>query len=1017
MTSRISASTNFPATTIAAGSGPVVQHQHVIGNEDLIGAITEKLGGKIPPGSTMKAEYDTDEKTGAILTTIENKPDSKHVQLFTFWRTFTVEVPGQGTYQFRKQIFTNLSVPLNGDMQEFQKSLELAAMASSAYSKICCDAILVKGGGQSKKGLDEEKVELIQKKTFVELGMKLSDLKGTKVSELRTIDAKVGTGTVTFDLKKVKPGKTTSFYTRHQKFIVENPPVKYVKEKVKYLTKLFDNSEELAKQYMDGGTSDEAKAFKDAHAERTKFPIVKEVNRSPAVTARKLCEGGQNPTVREAFVKYGADLKRGIAEIQSQRDYLSHDKPSLGWHIESLQKFKKGWRPEWVKLRNQQKILEEKLSQLQNDWPGLFEQINTEAASKVNASHPKAAIFKQEAKNLNVPHAHQAAFVAAKVDIEVAYSALNDLQGTLQTHQDQLAKIDEELANAPEPLKTDLQNQKNALDQLIDAENLKIEELTLIRDAATNEANAAQHPGTADAQQMLIDSGKARGEANAKNADPILKAAKAALKQSEKQVVATRAKIAEETAKAAADAKKAKFDAYMNSREAQDLAPSERAAYVNKKLEIDDQRKLVQAKRDEIKPSINQFDSDIAALQKEIEDPKTPGDLRDALNAEKAAIEALKDNTNKSLEIEVSNLAAKECELKMIMTKGSDPEFKNSGNVSQALDVEIKRHADEAKAKTANATALTKELKTDELTQKVQTAKENTVKAREQLKANIAEAEARWGAEINALPEGKNKADVKAIHEDFVEHNLEMTFLQKELLKSPQELAQLQTQINQADDPQIKAALETKLQALKDLSNAYEAQLNAETAIVMLARNTLLSMKKNNYVAEESKVKEYNEQRKLQIDAKAGALNARVLAEFTRDKFNKQAELLQKIKTTEANIAILEAKLAQKEAEYSDPNNKRNSKTIDEKRQALKKAIGDEKQHLESQKELAKVHADKLPRNDQNRGAWHNDWKKAVNESNRTKEVREATAKPLLKKIEDKKAQVDSEEEESWEDW
>jgi hypothetical protein len=173
-------------------------------------------------------------------------------------------------------------------------------------------------------------------------------------------------------------------------------------------------------------------------------------------------------------------------------------------------------------------------------------------------------------------------------------------------------------------------------------------------------------------------------------------------------------------------------------------------------------------------------------------------------------------------------------------------------------------------------------------------------------------------------------------------------------------------------------------------------------------------LRKANYAADEEKLKAYDDHKKLQIEAKQAALHGRGAAEFAIKKFDKQAELLQNAKKREANIAILEKELQSVIAEQALPNRKRDLPKLEEKKNALEKAIIDEQKHLESQKKLAEVNARKIPRNAPHRAEWDKEWKAAVEESDRTKVAKDLTAKPLLEELADE--DIDLDEEESWED-
>lgn len=993
MVSRVSTPDSFPQLPIMAGAAPAgPNRQFVVGREDLTTAITRELGGQIPPGTTMTAKYDKD-SSGAIKATLHNTEDIHKIPMFTFWRTFTVEVPGQGTYQFRQQIFTNIPVPLEGGLPEYQKSLELAAMACSAYSKLQNDAILVKGGGVSQLGLDDEKINLLQQKTLVDLGVKLSDYKGKKPSDIKSFQATVGTAKITFNLDDIKPGKKTSMRSRHQKFTIENPTVKYTKERVKQLTEMVEHPESFANEYMDGGRSEDAKALKGRHQERTTFKVIGEIQRSHAATARELYNEGGRDSLKTAYASLGADLRREIDEIQSQRDYLSKEKPTLFWGVESL------------RLKKQQSKMESQLRKLQNDWPGLFEDIRSIVNSPVNADHPKAAQFKREAINDGVIDSTlQTQYISAKVDIEVAASSSKDLQAKIGEHTDQLETLNEEIAKGGDPeLIKSLQNQAKALEELIAAETNKLDELELITNASKIEVEAAKKGDLTPA-----DATKLRKNANDKEADVKLKRAQSAMNQAKGAVVGARKKVAEDAGKVAEAEKNRKTEEF--KKEAEALAPSEREAFVAKKLEMDKQFALIQAKRAEFE----QLKRDLAAVQAVQNDPLTPGVLLPFHEEHKKAIEALIKNAENSLEIESLNHAVMTLELANINTKGSDADFKAGREVSEPAKNAITMNTAEAKAKKDNAVALTKDLKTDELGKALKTAKNNVTKARDQLNADMVIAEANWGAEIDALPGGDNKAAVKAMHEDFVEHNREMKFLQGALLNNPQEIAKLEKQVNDARDPQIKDALQTKLQAQRDLSTAYETQLKAEESIVMMAKNTLFSFRKANYAADPAKLQTYKDHKDLQIQAKTAALNARGAAEFTIKKFDKQAEVLQNVKRREANIALLNKELGFVKAEMNEPNKKRELGKLSKREKDLEQAIQDETKHLASQKKLAEVNARKIPRNDPQRAQWNNEWEEAVKESDRTKKVREATAKPLLKELADEEMDLDEDDEDPW---
>jgi hypothetical protein len=837
MVSRVSTPDNFPQLPVMAGAAPAgPNRQFVVGRENLITAITKELGGQIPPGTTMTAKYDKD-SSGAIKATLHHTEDAHQIPMFTFWRTFTVEVPGEGTFQFRQQIFTNIPVPLEGGMPEFQKSLELAAMACSAYSKVQNDAILVKGGGVSKLGLDDEKVNLLQQKTLVDLGVKLADYKEKKTSDIKSFQATVGTAKITFNLDDIKPGKKTSMRTRHQKFTIENPTVKYTKDRVKQLTEIVEHPESFANEYMDGGRSKDAIALKDRHQERTSFKVIGEIQRSHAATARELFNKGGHDSLKTAYANLGADLRREINEIQSQRDYLVKEKPNFLWGIEAL------------RLKKQQSKLESQLTKIQNDWPGLFEDIDSIVTKTVNADHPKAAQFKKDAIGFGIADPKlQTQFISAKVDLEVAASASNDLQTKIVEQTDQLETLKEEIAKggAPEFIKS-LQDQSKALEALIAAETNKLDELELIENAANIEVEAAKK-----GEQIPADAAKLREGANGKEADVKLKRAQSAMNQAQGAVVGARKKVTEEAAKAAEAQKKIKTEEY--KREAENLAPSEREAFVAKKLETDEQKALIRAKNAEV----DKLDRDLVDVQAIIDNPATPADLRPSHEAHKKAIQDLIANAEKSVQIEVLNLTVMNLELTNIHTKGSDPDFKDKGVVSQHAKDDIAAKSDEAKAQKDNAAALTKELKTDELVKALKTAKSNVTKARDQLKKDMAAAEAKWTDEIDKLPEPASKEFCKKQIDNLKDYTNRTKNHTKSIKKIQKEIDQLNLQIASANgNRELQAKYNLAKEALQEQIVVRTELIETLKVLENEVKIGLFHLSKNGYNVEENWKKEF----------------------------------------------------------------------------------------------------------------------------------------------------------------
>lgn len=478
MTSRITSPTNFPPSSIAAGSGPGVSRQFELGNEDLITSIESKLGGHIPPGTTMSANYDKD-ATGAIKATLYQGEDSAKTPVLTFWRTFTVQVPGQGTYQFRKQIFTNVSLPVDKKFDQYQKAFELAAMACSSYSKICNDAILVKGGGVSKRNLNEESINILQKKSFVDTGLKLSQFEGRKVSDTKSLDVKIGDRTATIRFNEIKASTGTSMITRHKKFTIENPTTKYTKDLVKHMQKLFTNPEEIAKQYMDPA-SDAAKALKDLHTYR-KERLRGRGPKNPIDSARKV----NQDAVRQAYSEFGADLKRAITEISDQRSYISTNKPTLGWGIE------------WTRLGRQQGKLESMLREMQSRWPGISDAVQAKASAKVNQGKdadgvapkaPDAAAqekarklehYMRVAQGMKIDSSLRVKFAEQSILLEEAKDKLKGMEIEHGDTQKQLEEVDKILRapNLDPDLKASLEKEKQALESLEAAQKTVLKRL------------------------------------------------------------------------------------------------------------------------------------------------------------------------------------------------------------------------------------------------------------------------------------------------------------------------------------------------------------------------------------------------------------------------------------------------------------------------------------------------------------------------------------------------------------
>lgn len=525
MTSRITSPTNFPPTSIAAGSGPGVSRQFELGNEDLISAIESKLGGHIPPGTTMSANYDKD-ATGAIKATLYQGEDSAKTPVLTFWRTFTVQVPGQGTYQFRKQIFTNVSLPLDQKFEKYQKSFELAAMACSTYSKICNDAILVKGGGVSKRNLNEESINILQKKSFVDTGLKLSQFEGRKIGDTKSIDVKIGDRTATIRFNEIKASTGTSMITRHKKFTIENPTTKYTKDLVKHMQKLFTNPEEIANQYMDPA-SDDAKALKDLHTHR-KERLRGKGPKNPIDSARKV----NKDAVRQAYSEFGADLKRAIAEISDQRSYISTNKPTLGWGIE------------WTRLGRQQRKLESMLREMQSRWPGISDTVQTKASAKVNQGKeadgvaPKApdAAAQEKARKLEhymhvaqgmkIDSSLRVKFAEQSILLEESKDKLKSMEkehGVTQKHLEEVDKILRS-PNLDPDLKASLEKEKQALESLEAAQNTVMTRLQYEMQAQDNNVGIIGINGrdekflkegvlSADAERLTKESKELTGKA------------------------------------------------------------------------------------------------------------------------------------------------------------------------------------------------------------------------------------------------------------------------------------------------------------------------------------------------------------------------------------------------------------------------------------------------------------------------------------------------------------------------
>lgn len=859
---------DFPRLPPAAGAGPVVPRQFELGNEDLIAAVTEKLGGSIPPGTTMTAKYDRDKTSHAIQTTIHQGKEKYDAPFITFWRTFTVNVPGQGEYHFRKQIFTNISIPPNCSSNEFQNRLELATLACSAYSKICNDAILVKGGGKSMLNLDESKIDQIQKKTFIELGMKLADLKNKKVSSLDKIHAKVGDTKITFNLNEVKPGKLTSMHTRHKKFTIKNPPLAYVKDRAKTLQKMLDNPIDLVNDYMDGGKSDSAKALKDLHEKRTTYKVIGEIKKSGVVTARRLCSGDQHPTVRAAYASLGSDIQRTINDIKAHREKLSMDKPETGWKRERF------------RLGRQQSQLEAKLRKMQNEWPGLSQDIGKEANAKFEPEHAKAEQFRKEAADANVqPHSRNN-FVEAKVASEMADASFKDLESQIAKQKLKLDSVQAEIAKGgPNELMNPLQAQAEALDKLIKTEEAKLNELQLIKEAAAEEEKAAKESdGSEDYKKILAESETKRIQAQDQFGDDRLANAKEAYGQAERAVTAARKKIAED----AAIAKKAVEDKY--KKEAVDLNIHEplHADFINKKISIENAKASLEAKKKEVQVLQEAF----AKTDGESKDPRNYPELRTALEKHAAVQKALVEDAEKAVKIAEMKIEASELDLKELTAKGADEDFKKSGKPSAAAQLNIDLILGQKKTKLEEADNLAKSVRTEELKRDNEAAFRAVDAARANQADAIKEAKARWENEINQQPEGENKDLLKAIYEDVVNCRQNIVSLQGKLNENAVKHDEIQARISREVNPAVKEALQEERQLLEQLRKSYSNQLKAEQSILNASEEELLHIQQNGYAMERERLKKLEETQapfvKVQEAAKFNISNLEKLAEQKR---------------------------------------------------------------------------------------------------------------------------------------
>lgn len=982
MTARVNQNTRFPQMPMAAGAAPVANRQFVLGNEDLLSAITEKLGGSIPPGTTMKAKYDRDENSNAILTTVYRGKDKYDSSFFTFWRTFTVDVPGQGTFQFRKQIFTNVTIPENCGSADFQNRLEMAAIACSVFSKICNDAILVKGGGKSRLNLDEAKVDQIQKKAFIELGFKIGDLKDKKISSLAKIDAKVANTDITFNLNDVKPGKLTSIHSRHRKFAVDNPPPAYIKDRAKYVQKMLDQPVEFAKEYMDGGTSDSAKALKDSHEKRTNYKVIGEVKKSAVETARRLCSGDKHPTIRAGYVALGADIQKTIHDIKSYREYLVKEKPE------------QGWKRDWIKLKRQQSQLETKLRKMQNEWPGIFKEIDKEANQKAKIEHAKTPQFMQEAENANIHKEARDNFVSSKVAFEMAESHLKEIEFQIEQHKSKLTALNAEIAKGgKEELINPLQAQATALDQLIKVEEAKIEELKAIKEAAKEEEAAARnYDGTDDFKRLLTEGETKRIQAEAKFNNDVLKNAKEAFHRADRTVIAARKKIADD----AAIAKKAVEDKH--KKEAVDLNIHEplHADYINKKIALDDAKAALEVKRQEVQA----LKAEHAKMDAEAKKPAHPPALKAALEKHTEAQQKLVEDAEKIVKISELRMEASELELKEIAVRGADEEFKKSGKPASAAQLNIDLLVGQKRAKLEQADLLSKEIKTSDLVKAKDEAGRAVNDARAQQANALNDAKAMWEAQINGLADGNDKEILKSVHEDILKSRENIASLTVDLRDNPAKIALLQANIAKEANPQVKAALQSQKTILEALDTHLKEQLKGDQALLDLAEEELFYAQEKGYALEHDRINQLGQNQ-------APHLLARNKAQFQTEKLKKQAELYQKIGQAQKNIEIL--------------GKQENALPVDVSLEALRKALEDERKYVECLQKLIDVNKVKLPKMHPNleaRKAWHQQWKDAVNQYQPAKAARDASATPILAKlaaIPQAPVEVSSDDEKSWE--